>query len=334
MFEHIFFYLILLIFNLSFLFNFKKISQKIKILDIPNTSRKIHRRPTPLLGGLLIYSNIVIYLVYFFIFDQSVIFNNLYFTEIKPLIYFIFVVSLIFLIGIYDDKHNLSAILRLILISILIIFYLFVDNTAQLKNLTFSKVGFEITFGMGSILFSYLCLIIFLISCNMLDGINLQSFIFYIANFVFLFFIQENLLILLIIFSLIIFAILNYNGKIFLGDSGVYLISILLGVFYIKYYNLNIGSLNADVILSILLFPVLDATRCISIRIFKGKNPFEGDRKHFHHLLLKKHSVVKSLFILTGLILIPFVIFVSNLSVYYSLLISTFYYFFFVLRLS
>ena len=148
------------------------------------------------------------------------------------------------------------------------------DNTAQLKNLTFSKVGFEITFGMGSILFSYLCLIIFLISCNMLDGINLQSFIFYIANFVFLFYSRK--------FTNIVdnfffnnFAILNYNGKIFLGDSQfVYLISILLGVFYIKYYNLNIGSLNADVILSILLFPVLDATRCISIRIFKGKKSF------------------------------------------------------------
>ena len=155
-----------------------------------------------------------------------------------------------------------------------------------------------------------------------------------ILCFVFLFFIQENLLILSIIFSLIIFALLNFNGKIFLGDSGVYLISILLGVFYMKYYNLNIGSLNSDVIFSILLFPVLDATRCISLRIFKGKNPFEGDRKHFHHLLLKKYSVVNSLFILTGLILIPFIIFVSNLSVYYSLLITTFYYFFFVLRLS
>ena len=211
MFEHIFFYLILLVLNLLFLFNFKKISEKIEILDIPNTSRKTHKRPTPLLGGLLIYSNIVIFLIYFFIFDRSVIFNNLYFTEAKPLIYFIFVISLVFLIGIYDDKHNLSAILRLILISILIIFYLFVDNTAQLKNLTFSEVGFEITFGMGSILFSYLCLIIFLISCNMLDGINLQSFIFYVTNFVFLFFIQENLLILSIIFSLIIFALLNFN---------------------------------------------------------------------------------------------------------------------------
>ncbi len=334
MFEHIFFYLILLVFNLLFLFNFKKISQKIEILDVPNTSRKTHSKPTPLLGGVLVYSNIVIFLVYFFIFDQSVIFDNLYFTEVKPLIYFIFVISLIFLIGVYDDKHNLSAILRLILISILIFFYLFVDNTAQLKNLTFSQVSFEINFGMGSVLFSYLCLIIFLISCNMLDGINLQSFIFYIANFVFLFFIQENLLILSIIFSLLVFALLNYNGKIFLGDSGVYLISILLGVFYTKYYNLNVGNLNADVIFSVLLFPVLDATRCIFLRIFEGKNPFEGDRKHFHHLLLNKYSEIVSMFIITGLILIPFIILLSNLSMYFSLLITIFYYFFFVLKLS
>lgn len=333
MFDYKLFYLIILIINILLVFNLKKISKKVVILDIPNNPRKIHKEPTPLFGGLLIYFNILIFLVYFFIFDKSVILNSFHFTETKPLIYFIITFSLIFLIGVYDDKYNISATLRLVLISLLIICYLISDNTAQIKNLNFSFTDLEITFGIGSVLFSYICLIILLISCNMFDGINLQSFLFYIFNFSFLFLIQENTFILLIIFSLIIFGFLNYKGRLFLGDSGVYLISIILGVLYIKYYNLNIGSLRADNIFSILLFPVLDASRCIILRIIKGKNPLEGDMKHFHHLLLKKYSIIKSLFILMGIISIPFLIYFSNFNTFYSIVITTFFYSLFIFKL-
>ncbi len=334
MFDYKFFYLIVLITNTLLVFNIKNISKKIIILDIPDKSRKIHKNPTPLFGGLLIYFNILIFLIYFFIFDSSVIFKSFYFTEIKPLIYFIAILSFIFLIGIYDDKYSLSPLLRLFLISILIIFYLISDNTAQLNILKFSVTDIDIRFGMGSIMFSYLCLIILLISCNMFDGINLQSFLFYFFNFIFLFFLQENIFILLIALSLIFFGLVNYNGKLFMGDSGVYLISFLLGIFYIKYYNFNIANLNSDTIFSILFFPVLDASRCIFFRIIYGKNPFQGDNNHFHHLLIKKYSFLKSLIILSLIILIPFFMYYSDLNIFYSIITTLIIYFFFYFKLS
>ena len=37
-----------------------------------------------------------------------------------------------------------------------------------------------------------------------------------------------------------------------------------------------------------LFFPILDATKCISIRLINGKNPFMGDKSHFHHKMMKK----------------------------------------------
>ena len=65
----------------------------------------------------------------------------------------------------------------------------------------------------------------------MFDGINLQSFFFYFILFSFLikkyFYFNNNPFI-------DIFGLANYNGKVFIGDSGVYLIS-FTGTLYIKY---------------------------------------------------------------------------------------------------
>ena len=57
MFEHNFFYLIVVIIN-TFIIKYTKYLKKIIILDIPDKSCKIHKNPTPLLW-LLIYLNIV-----------------------------------------------------------------------------------------------------------------------------------------------------------------------------------------------------------------------------------------------------------------------------------
>ena len=154
----------------------------------------------------------------------------------------------------------------------------------------------------------------------MYDGVNFQSFLFYITNFLFLYFAEQNYFILLIVISLIFFGFLNFNGKIFLGDSGVYLLSIILGVFYIKYFNKNVLNFDTDLVVAMLFFPVLDATRCIFKRLVTGKNPFLGDKTHFHHLLISHFSKRHYLLILFIINIIPVIVFILGLNMLISII--------------
>ena len=61
----------------------------------------------------------------------------------------------------------------------------------------------------------------------------------------------------------------------FLGDSGVYLLSSILGIYYIKYFNANILNSNSDLVVAMFF----SYTRCykmyfirlINARIFYGR---------------------------------------------------------------
>tara|TARA_B100000787_G_C16026382_1_gene220739 strand:- start:100 stop:606 length:507 start_codon:yes stop_codon:yes gene_type:complete len=165
----------------------------------------------------------------------------------------------------------------------------------------------------------------------MSDGINLQSAIFYLINFSILYYVEKNFIILIILFSLLIFILLNSKGKIFLGDSGAYILSILLGFYFIKYYNLN-SSFKADQIFLFLFFPVLDSIRCFGYRILKGKSIFLADNIHFHHILLKKIDYIKTIVILTIFYLIPVFAYFFNINTINILILILFAYFFLLFK--
>ena len=302
--ENIIFFCILLIINFLVIKNYKYLGKKINIYDVPNEKRKIHKNPVPLIGGIIIYFNIFFLLIYVSFKKNDHLLNIFIHSEPKGLIYALLSFTGIFLIGLYDDKYKIRPSVRLLLLSILIYILLKTDQTLLIHSINFSFPGYDINFKLGVFIFTFLCFLTLLISCNLNDGINLQSAIFFLINFIILYFITQNFLILLIIFSLIIFSLLNFNGKIFLGDSGVYLLSILLGFYFIKYYNYGY-SLKADQVFLFLFFPVLDSARCFAYRLIKGKNILLADNLHFHHILLKKINYSKTIIIITIFYLIP-----------------------------
>ena len=316
--ENITFFLFLIIINLLFIKNYKYFGKKINIYDFPNEKRKIHKKPVPLLGGLIIYFNILFFIIYFFLKDNLILLSVFRHTEVKGLVYLFIILTIIFLIVLYDDKYKIRPSIRLIALSVLIYFMIKIDQLLLINSLQFTFSNLIINFDIGLILFSYICFLTLLISCNMSDGINLQSAFFYLINFSTLYFIEQNLIILIILFSLLIFISLNFKGKIFLGDSGAYFLSILLGFYFIKYYNLN-GILKADQIFLFLFFPILDSIRCFSYRILKGKSIFDADNTHFHHILLKRINYVNTIIILTIFYLLPVFSYLFDINSIYTL---------------
>lgn len=85
----------------------------------------------------------------------------------------------------------------------------------------------------------------------------------------------------------------NFNpARIFLGDSGAYLVGFILAAISIT--GVIKGAAAATVIvptallvLLILFFPLLDTTWAIVRRAAKGKSVFEPDAQHIHHRLLR-----------------------------------------------
>ncbi|MBI3231758.1 MAG: hypothetical protein HYZ51_01615 [Candidatus Doudnabacteria bacterium] len=83
----------------------KKLAFKFRVLDLPSSSpRKIHKNPTPLLGGLAVFSAFFISLI-IYILAAKPDFN------IVPLKFFLGIVfggAVLMLGGLLDDKYNLQ----------------------------------------------------------------------------------------------------------------------------------------------------------------------------------------------------------------------------------
>ena len=68
----------LIILNILIFLNFEKFSKKLNFFDQPNSNRKIHHEPVANIGGIIIYINIVVLLLYqIFVLDEKTFLLNL-----------------------------------------------------------------------------------------------------------------------------------------------------------------------------------------------------------------------------------------------------------------
>ncbi len=320
------FIVLLTLFNFLLIVFFDKIKIFHTNLDYPDGKRKLHKRPVPLAGGIIIFSNLIIYLL-LILNHQILFFNEIIFKNNENFIIFFITSFLIFGLGFVDDKLNISASRKFILISIIIFLTLFFDNSLCIKIIKFSFLEKELYLSQFiSLLFTCFCFLVFLNACNMFDGINLQSGAYSIIIFLgILNFNSESLLIKIILISILTFTFLNSKNKCFLGDSGSLLISFIIGYFFIKLYNNELISHTDEVVIYMLL-PGIDLIRLFFKRISLKRNPLSSDRFHLHHLLLKKYSYKKTIIILIALIIFPILMNYLGLNRLFVILIFLFIY--------
>lgn len=144
----------------------------------------------------------------------------------------------------------------------------------------------------------------------MIDGINGFALIYFIVFFLYLS--VKSLFSIDIINYLLLFLVLclflNLRNKIFLGDSGVYILSFILTILIINFYKNNL--ISVEEILSLMLVPGLDMLRLFIQRLKCGKNPFTADRNHLHHLILNRvKNQYYTLFICLIITFLPITIF-------------------------
>ena len=292
-------FLTLILFQISY-----QLGLKFKLLDKPS-DRKIHKIPTPYTGGLglILTYFLVVKLLFFELIVLQIIFTSFF----------------IFIIGFLDDKYNINISTRL-LFQIFIIYFFINNNNLEINYIFNLNEKFELSLGGFNIIFTVLCVALFLNSCNYIDGIDglltLQTiFIFSSIIFLQLFFYKTfNLELFFLIIPLIIFLLVNFNifnfPKLFLGNGGSAMLGFIISfiiIYYSYYDDLNI---DGELIIWSVSFIVYEFISTTISRILRKKPIFNSGHDHIHYILKNKFNSILSvnltifilniLFILTG----------------------------------
>ncbi len=267
-----------------------KLSHRYKWYDLPD-KRKIHTGLIPRLGGVGIFlsfaSAVFIATIVFVLFKREPPYFNIY-----KAIFIIVPLTMIHLIGLVDDFHNLKAltkfILQIVAASIVTIggFYI--------KSVTIPYIG---SFSLGFL--SYPITVLWIVgltnALNLVDGMDglaggISAFAALSLGIIML--IKGNITGMILSFAILgsVIGFLFYNfppAKIFMGDSGSLFLGFSLSV--IPLISLK-GTSNGKGILlaatTLFLIPILDTAAAIFRRIKERRPIYSPDRKHLHHRLL------------------------------------------------
>ena len=127
------------------------------------------------------------------------------------------------------------------------------------------------------------------------------------------------------IISLAFVLFFNIKNKIFLGNNGSSVLSIIFGSYFVYTYNIE-GQIKCDEIFLLMFIPGIDSIRVSLQRIYKQQSPFKGDKIHLHHLLLKFINMKYIFLIYITISAIPFML-TYIMSTVFSLIISFALYF-------
>ena len=298
---------------LFFLFIFRnEICSKLKLIDYPN-DKSVHREKALLFGGIFLISSLFLNIIILILTNkfQSNFFN-------------FFLILSFFLVALIDDIKNLNPNLKMILSIIICFIGISLDSELKINNLFFfysDNIYLKNNFFFNYVL-TILCILLFLNAFNFIDGINGLASTVGLSFFLYL--IIKNPLIFnlyyFFIISLLFFLFINTKYKVFLGDSGNYLISICITIILLKENSDQPSLYYAEEIFLLLLIPGLDMLRLFIVRIFNKSNPFKGDHNHLHHRLFNKFGNLKTVLIYLVIINLPIYIFFISQEFLYSLI--------------
>ena len=253
-----------------------KHAHDLELLDVPN-ERSHHCNIIPSGGGIgfvaALFSGV-------FIFEFSLFFQYWY---------LFLSILIVFAMGVYDDRHDVSAKLKFIAIFIAASIMCFNGFSIDTLGVWY---GYEIKLiSWIALPFSMFAVAGFTNALNLIDGIDgLSSSVSLIILlfFAFLGFEYHNDLMVIIstftMATLIGFLFFNWDpAKIFMGDSGSLTIGFIISVLAI----LSLEHIHPIAILYLTAMPLLDTLIVMLRRIRRNKSPFSPDKTHIHHIMVK-----------------------------------------------
>ena len=210
--------------------------------------------------------------------------------EQKNYLYGLFFI-LIFIIGLLADLKlfNNPKFRLLTQIFLLILFVYILD--IQIPSTRIEIIDFLFENKLINYLFTIFCLAILINGSNFIDGINTLLINYYIIVLgLILFFLKDinidHYLITNLFLLLLIILIFNLFGKIILGDSGAYVLSLFVGIILIKLSNDN-DYISPYFIILLIWYPCFELLFSMARRLVFNIYSYEPDTMHLHQKILK-----------------------------------------------
>jgi UDP-N-acetylmuramyl pentapeptide phosphotransferase/UDP-N-acetylglucosamine-1-phosphate transferase len=215
-------------------------------------------------------------------------FAAFFFTHYKLLSIFIFI---ILFLGLLTDKRVFKDPgIRFFfqLLPVLGIIYFYDLQILSTRVLLFDQfLGYKLL----NYIFVCFCILIVINGTNFIDGLNglvlgyyliVLSFLL-INNFLTLPFYSDDKIVLFF-YLLFVLYLFNLFNKLYLGDSGAYILGLIFSFIVISFYKLN-QSVSPYYIILLLWYPCFENLFSILRKFRFNNSPLYPDQNHFHQLL-------------------------------------------------
>ena len=266
----IFFFLILIFsLTLNYIFNKKKLFM--------NSTGDIHQKfasstNVPLSGGIILILSSFYYL------------NSFNFI-------FVFFAFSIFFIGFLSDINKINSPRLRLILQILIIFGIVYFSSIMVFSTKIFLLDFLLENNIFQIIFTIFCILIIINGCNFVDGMNTSLLGYCIIISLALCYldlkdVQISQLINFynLITVLLALFILNFFNKLYLGDSGSYLLGLLLSLSLIDTHQIN-NDISPFFIICLLWYPAFENLFSILRKVQFSRSPVKPDTNHLHQLI-------------------------------------------------
>ena len=266
------------------------------LVDLPDRSRKFHKRPTPLTGGLSIFISLMVSAKLYIDLNELNGYVPLFSSILALGSFFIIIIFLI------DDISPMKPFYRLIA-QMLATYFIIKATGIHLESFG-NLLGLgEIQLGNYGVPVTIFCVVGIMNAFNMIDGINglcaglaivMLLFTGFASNFIY-----DSMLILLI-GSMVGFLVFNLRiiGKqraVFLGDHGSNFIGFVVAWVAIYCSQNTIYAIAPITTVWFVAIPLIDCIGLIMARTFKGISWAAPGRDHIHHKLMNHYSPEMSL---------------------------------------
>lgn len=280
------------------------LAHKVNAIDVPKDTRRVHKKPTPLMGGLAIFYGFIVSVMCFATIDKEVM---------GILIGCVIIVTT----GVIDDITDMKPLVKLVCQILAAVIVVYCDvRIEHIANPFVRWFGgpYIVLNNWVSCAVTVFWIVGICNAVNLIDGLDgLAVGVSSIASLALLALtvISDNLNVAIITAAVagagFGFLPYNYNpAKIFMGDTGALFLGFILSCISVQ------GMLKMSAVISfavpvlILGLPIFDTLFAIIRRVITGHSPMQADRGHLHHRLLdmgfSQRRVVAILYTLTAVL--------------------------------
>jgi UDP-GlcNAc:undecaprenyl-phosphate GlcNAc-1-phosphate transferase len=271
----------------------RQIGDQLGVVDVPDSLRKSHPDPTPLVGGIAIMLPLAVW-------SAIQLFTNNGQGGLEQAL--ILCAGGVAVVGFMDDQRMISPTGRLILLAIFSFVALKLDPQLSVYRIHTVTFGWLAVPPVLAVVLVVVSLTGFSSAVNMVDGVNglVLSLISIWSICLAIWGGAGAGAAELLAGASLVTLLFNARGRLFLGDCGAFAVSFAIGLIAIQTHNQS--NLPLETVIVWFFLPVADCLRLIPLRLVLRRSPFRPDRQHFHHQLTDRFGTRRAIWGYVGVV--------------------------------